>query len=706
MKNPTLASCAAAALMISGCSSPLKEDTFAPRPAAKEVLRAEALFSNGQVGDAIFACVDIARKDPDTAGLASLQTKIQKYLAAHRTAEFETVNNSTHAVGMSDVQRYRNIPLTFNQRRHIKGETDSLKSEPTEMQKTLRSNVTMDLENADLNTIIAEIGRSRNINIIADSELSENTVTVNVADVPLIEFLEYLGRNMGVAFHVGSNMIWVTAADPDEPAGAPLETRVYRLRKGLSPMEMPASKDAAGTPNLLEAITRFVSQPPGSDMMWDNRAHALFLKNTRENLMLSEDIIEAMDVVPVQVSIAARFMTVEKTSMRQLGVDWLLNNQKSGTPAGFLLGNRQTTLSRTLSMGRAGSRASTSGGDMSSSQNSGESMSFNFNNGMVNVNNNSSGSNSESSTAGRSRTSGADTSMAFNISSESGLNNLANNAFSGIIGGAGGDFSYQTILGKFAVNAVVHALEESGKSQTLAQPRVTTLNNSPAEFFKGEIFRWYEDYELSSYSSSAGGYGNGSSSSGTGLVPTGEPKEEELGYTLNVTPSVGADLASINLILYAKISSFKNWEYYMVDNGANADGEAAGQTALKLPIFLQSHIDTQVNIRSGETIILGGMIDSYQSHSVRGVPFLSKLPFIGSLFKTEVTENVPSNLLIFVTATIISDTGEELISINPQVLPGLPIPEDYYAAESGGDEEIPEPAPPVNDENADPETIP
>ena len=597
---------AAIALLLPGCMAPTREETFAPRPPARDVLRAEALFNNGQVRDAVFACVEIARKNPDTAGLAELQAKIQRHLAAHRTASFETVNNTTHAVGMSDARKYQNIPPTYNMRRHVQGETDSLKSEPTPMQKIINTPVTVDLEDADLNAIIAEIGRSQNINIIADANLSDSTVTMQMRDVPLIELLEYIGRNMGVSFHVGSNMIWVTAADPDAETGAPLETRVYRLRKGLVPMEMTSAVGSAGTPNLIDAIERFVNQPPGADLLWDDRVHALFIKNTRENLRLAEGIIDMMDVAPIQVSIAARFMTVEQVDTRELGIDWLVSNQRAAaSEGGFFprLGNRPP---------------------------------------------------------------------------------LARNSMDGAINNSagGGVFAFQSILGRFASQAVFHALEESGKSQMLAQPRITTLNNHPAEFFKGEIFYWYEDYDLQSYSTSAGSGFEGSSSSGTSLVPTGTPQERELGYTLVATPSVGADLASINLLLSIEISSFKNWEYFNDpannNNNNNATPEGTSAGAMKLPNFLESRIETQVNVRSGETIILGGMIDTQQSVTVRGVPVLSSLPLIGRFFRTEIKENKPSNLLIFVTATIISDTGEELVSINPQVLPGLPLPADYY----------------------------
>lgn len=634
---------------------------FTAKPPTREVLRVEAMFNAGRIQDAVFACVDLARKDPDMPGLADLQSRIGAYLAANRAASFETVNKNTHAGAMTDVKRHGSIPLSYGQRRHIIGETSSHKTGGSKMQEALDAKVSIDLENADLGAIITEIGRSQNINIVADSSLSDATMTIRANQVPLSEILEYVGRNLNVVFSVGQNMIWVTSAGDAVAGGSaiPMETRVYRLRKGLADHEMRPSRGSDGfssstsgsssgrnrtsnalsqaagggaaggggetvasTPVIIDTVTRFVPQPEGADILWDDKSHALFVKNTRENLILTEEIIDSLDIQPIQVLIEARFMTIGQSDTRELGIDWLLDNQH-GSPAGG-------------------------------------------------------GSFWEKTTPG----------------------NLASPALYGYITSGSADFLYQTVLGRTAVQAVIHALEESGKSQTLAVPRVTTHNNREARFRKGEDFRYYEDWDIESYSAYSGGSGNNDyGTAGSRLVPSGDPTIEELGYSLVVTPSVGADLTSINLRLLPEISSFKEWEYYYLDGGvedvSGGSTNSSTRSAIKLPTFLRSAIDTAVTVRSGETIILGGMIDTAQSVTVQGVPFLSKLPWIGGFFRTETKENKPSNLLIFVTATIISDTGEELVSMLPQVLPGLPVPEEEPEEEEPEDLSIGPPAPPA-----------
>jgi type II secretory pathway component GspD/PulD (secretin) len=153
------------------------------------------------------------------------------------------------------------------------------------------------------------------------------------------------------------------------------------------------------------------------------------------------------------------------------------------------------------------------------------------------------------------------------------------------------------------------------------------------------------------------------------LVPTGTPQLEELGIQLKVTPSVGADLGSVMLELVPEISEFERYEYYQVGDNSGAN-TAAGSTAVsnapsmvKLPIFRRSKIETEVVAQSGETVVMGGLITSTESQTQNAVPILSSIPLLGRLFRHEGIEENKQNLLIFVTATILSERGESLVPI-------------------------------------------
>jgi type II secretory pathway component GspD/PulD (secretin) len=133
-----------------------------------------------------------------------------------------------------------------------------------------------------------------------------------------------------------------------------------------------------------------------------------------------------------------------------------------------------------------------------------------------------------------------------------------------------------------------------------------------------------------------------------------------------VTPSVGADRQTVTLNLKPEISEFVRFEVYDVGTGGGGDnnnGTSAsnGLSVLKLPIFRRSEIETKVAVRSGDTVVMGGLIAASQGKQVRRVPFLGSIPFLGALFRYEQTSNDRRNLLIFVTARILAESGEELV---------------------------------------------
>ena len=148
----------------------------------------------------------------------------------------------------------------------------------------------------------------------------------------------------------------------------------------------------------------------------------------------------------------------------------------------------------------------------------------------------------------------------------------------------------------------------------------------------------------------------------------GTPQLEELGIQLEVTPSVGADLGDITLKIVPEISEFVRYEYYETGgaSGANAGNQNQNQTTnlnstVKLPIFRRSKIETEVIVQSGETVAMGGLITSTETKGTEGIPILSSIPLIGRLFRHDSTEEKKDNLIIFVTANLLSQRGESLV---------------------------------------------
>lgn len=672
----TRQSLVAALVLISGCTSPKSPEPapVPPPPRAAEVVAAEKLFDAGQMQDAIIACVDIARKNPEAAGLTDLQQRITEKLAEERMAEAEKRSGATTRLHTADAKKFSISPDTYRQRKHVVGENAPLRTAPSAMQRALALPVTVHLVNADINAIIAQIGQSQNINIIADSEISEKALTIHAENTPLIEILEYIGRNLNVTFSVGDNLIWVTPKE-EETSGVPMETRVYRLRKGMVGTELgksaqgvslfkgpeergrgsgptPQQQDGEkkeGQVGLLESIERFVPQPDGADYLFNDKVHALIVKNTRENLALVENLIEAIDVRPVQVLIEARFVTTSVTDFRELGVEWLF----------------QRPVTDNLSDG-----------------------------GSVAI------------AALRTRQNAPDASAEDVLSIERQIINLQDKSLPGasfINGGRMGSSVlgqgyFQYLLGNTALQTTLHALETSGKSRTIVVPRVTTLNNREARFRVGEDTSYFEEVDTSIMTS---GSSYGSSESRDNVTyDYDRPTIVETGYSLIVTPSVGADLSAINMVLRPEISAIKEWKKYQLSSLSRTT-EGREEPQIEIPIISRQYIETEAVVRSGETVVLGGLVDTSKSESDSGTPWLSKLPIIGFLFKTEEKSEKADNILIFVTATLISDVGEELIPLNEMERYGLDVPPEATVPEiikpvpANDDPEAPPAAPPV-----------
>lgn len=126
------------------------------------------------------------------------------------------------------------------------------------------------------------------------------------------------------------------------------------------------------------------------------------------------------------------------------------------------------------------------------------------------------------------------------------------------------------------------------------------------------------------------------------LIPVGKPKEVALGYQLDVKVNVGNDGETVMLALRPKINDISGYEIF--DDA-------------KLPILDENTLETTVVVRSGETVVLGGMMTKIESSQKKSIPYLGDIPLLGKLFHTTESEDSPHHLLIFVNARVINSSG-------------------------------------------------
>lgn len=581
--------------------------------------RAEALYEIGNFEAALFACVELARVDGHIEGLAQLRARVLQALVDQRTESLRARDDESQLRMNVEAQENEQLPDTYGAKKRIKGNDKSHLGATGKMASVLASPVTMHLKGVDLSTFIAAISEDTNINMIADKGLAKGaTVDIETDKVPLKDVFAYVSRNMGVSFHVGENVIWVT-----KPIGkggqVPLETRIYRLNTGLPfhaenwtgpdskkakigdggalPALTARATDAPKVETSIETVlTRFVPDIAGAQLYVDHDAHVIIVRNTRENFALIEALLSNLDIVPPQVLIEARFIETTVSDLRELGLEWVLD-----TPIGNGYGQ--------VAAGNA--------------------VSFNPYT--------------------------SDSAGVFPLGPQGsfGLNREGNPQTSS----QGMNLTYQGILTEPMFRVVLHALDISGDGQTLSVPRVTTVNNSPAKLRNGTDLMYFDEFQAQAFNLVDA---DNRKYTITVLIPKGKPQTEELGITLIAVPSVGADMKTITLLLMPTISSLEGWSYYQDVSSTNTANNIQ-QVVAKLPIFSRKEVQTKVITESGETVVLGGLISTVKQETHHAVPFLSQLPLIGPLFRRQDVTEQRRNLLIFVTATVISERGERLV---------------------------------------------
>ncbi len=187
------------------------------------------------------------------------------------------------------------------------------------------------------------------------------------------------------------------------------------------------------------------------------------------------------------------------------------------------------------------------------------------------------------------------------------------------------------------------ALIEEGKANLLSSPSITTLSGQMANIQMANIVPYASDFNRTNIGT-------------TGfpvMVEIYKVAEKVTGIMLEVTPSVAGDSGIVTMDIHPEVSVLVS----QIPISASADFPAG----LGYPVIDTRTTQTSVVIRSGETVVLGGLIREDETVTKRKVPVLGDIPLLGNLFKSDHTDKVKKNLLIFLTATILNSRGEPVL---------------------------------------------
>ena len=172
----------------------------------------------------------------------------------------------------------------------------------------------------------------------------------------------------------------------------------------------------------------------------------------------------------------------------------------------------------------------------------------------------------------------------------------------------------------------ITALEEKGKGRVISRPRVVTLNNVPATIQSLTVLRVRLPSTGTVINTGAGGQA-GAQQTATERIETG--------ITLEVTPQVSGD-GFILLDMFAKSSQ--------ADFARQVDG---------IPTEITRQTTSQVLVRDGQTVVLGGIYRDTSAIAQRGLPFFGEIPGLSWLFKSESRIKRREDLLVFITPRVL-----------------------------------------------------
>ncbi len=201
----------------------------------------------------------------------------------------------------------------------------------------------------------------------------------------------------------------------------------------------------------------------------------------------------------------------------------------------------------------------------------------------------------------------------------------------------GGVFSLALDFGDFS--AFIELLETQGNVQVLSSPRVSTMNNQKAVIKVGQ-----DEYFVTDVSSNST-----STTTSTITNPNIELTPFFSGIALDVTPQISQE-GDVTLHVHPSISE-------VIDQQKTV---TVGNITQQLPLALSTvrESDSIVRARSGQVIVIGGLMQQTISDNEAAPPVLGDLPVVGGLFKHKKQESTKSELVILLKPVVVKSADE------------------------------------------------
>jgi type IV pilus assembly protein PilQ len=450
--------------------------------------------------------------------------------------------------------------------------------------------INLNVVNADIRDILNYVTEQYGVNFVIDSSVSAVPVTVNVQDVPWNVALDAVLKANRLGIESNGNILRVATTDvlakeastqrvinDSRLDASPLVTEFIRLNYARASGTLAqaagstggfsggatnlsfsggAGGDATGgggDQGLLPIISRRLSRRGGIEV--DGRSNTLIITDVKENIEAVRQLVAILDQPEPQVEIETRIVIAQRNFSRDLGAQLSAGVLSLGRGG---LGNL-TTLP-------AGSTGGTSG------------------------------QNPQGVFGGLAGT-------------NSPTQSLAAAAASTVIGLTTG------LFGTAQISALLTLAESRGQAKTVATPRVTALNNRPAQIESGS--------QIPVQTTQATG--------GAAVVTT---TFVSVPLRLSITPQI-TDVGTVVLRV-------------TIENNTINTGIAVGG----VPGIDTQRMQSEVLVPDGGTTVMGGVLADTEGDTQQRTPGLASIPILGNLFKRKLTTRQSSEILFFITPHI------------------------------------------------------
>jgi general secretion pathway protein D len=379
----------------------------------------------------------------------------------------------------------------------------------------------------------------------------------------------------------------------------------------------------------------------------------LIVRNTQDNLDMVDALVDQANASqPKQVEIESKFIEITQNNLKELGFDWLLGPFKVGNQGAF--GSGGTSVNSP-----AANPANFPFVDPATQQ-----------------------------PIGQFPVTGGNRSGSLAISA----NALDALLFPGVSGVAPGIFGLAGVFTDPQFQVVIRALNQKKGVDLLSAPKVTTKSGQRAIIEVVREFRYPKTYSPPQVPSIGSTTTVANQVVPVVVTPT-TPQDWETrntGVTLEVEPVVGGDATTIDLNLVPQVVEFEGFINYgspINAVGVNTIGGAISTSVpvtltdnvINQPVFSTRKVTTSVSVYDGQTVVLGGLMREDVQKTEDKTPIIGDIPLVGRLFRTNVDQHIKRNLVIFVTAHVVTPSGlafnneeEEEEGLLPPALPQAP----------------------------------